>query len=311
MRAPVAIALSLVCAALALAPRSAAQENLAEMTLAALEGGGPESLLSEAPSLLDAFADRPAVGVLGSAALRMSPPPRELFVPKPKTVPFAEQADSGLRVFHLPVFFDDPSPSADAPFAAAGLRIRSADDDDLCVTLMLCLTQLDRLARDADAPLVVVVDAGEPSPAPASLAVRAARAVPTAVQGVLGYGPAAQPAWDVMVAEVAAALPDLDPARLIVVLAGGAGEPPDPVSVLGDAAAAVLLDGADARLLRADAAPEAVAEAVMSGALTVVVGADWTGEGDPGRLGPREAAQLGAHAVIVTPESARQGGLGG
>ena len=91
----------------------------------------------------------------------------------------------------------------------------------------------------------------------------------------------------------------------MLIVAGGRGEIPDRAAFFGAAADSVLIDGMEARVLRADASPEAVGEAVMSGAATVVVGADWAGEGDPDHLGPREAAALGAHVVLVTPRTAR------
>lgn len=310
MRVLAVLVLSLVSAGLALAPRSAAQE-LAELSL---EGFALE------PSLPDRFAERPAVGVEGSAALRLDEPRRVVFRDPHPAVPFADQLASGLGVFHLPVYFDDPKPSRAAPFAAAGLKVgsRGADDEAAaCVTLMLCLAALDDLARDggSEPPLVVVIDATPPARAPRSLPVRAVRAVPEVIpdavrEAVWSEAPRQEPTWALMLAEVATALPDADPSRLVLVLTGAAGEPPDPVAWLGDRADVVLLDGAAARVLRGDDDPETIGEAAMSGAFTVVIGADWSGEGDPARLGPREAARSGAHAVVVTPLSARQGGLG-
>ncbi len=320
MRAPVVVILSLACAGLALAPRSAADE----LQLAALEPDASGASF-EIHSVHSAYAETPAVGVERSPALRMANAPRGFFQAKPEPVPFTEQIASGLQAFHLPVYVDaDPAPARGAPFAAAGLKVGlpgEADEGALCATLMLCLMEIDRLAQSAGqgaertAPLVVVIDATlTPAPEPATRAGRAVRAVPTTLSDAIPTvirdvwaSEAPRPSWDVMLAEVATALPRLDASRLVVVLMGGMGGSAELPAVLSEAADAVMLDGADARVLRADAAPEAVAEAVMSGAFTVVLGADWSGEGDPTRLGPRQAASLGAHAVIVTPASARRG----
>ena len=68
-----------------------------------------------------------------------------------------------------------------------------------------------------------------------------------------------------------------------------------------------MVDGRDAAGFPADASPEQIQDAARSGALTVVVGAHYTGDGDPAVLGPREAASLGAHVIVVTPETARIG----
>jgi hypothetical protein len=110
-----------------------------------------------------------------------------------------------------------------------------------------------------------------------------------------------------MLAEVSTALPELASGRLRLVLAGGSGPEPDLEAQLGAGAPAVRLDGRGALVLDAAAPPATIPPAVAAGVLVVVVGADWSGEADAGLLGPREAAAHGAHIVIVTPETARQG----
>jgi hypothetical protein len=311
----VAIALIVAGAAVAFAPRSAADE----LDVPSLEAAVP------APQ--DLFSDRPAVGVEGSASLRMAEK-RGYFRRAPPAIPFTDQVVEGLSAFHLPVYaVADPGVATGARFAGAGLKVgyrEAPDNEALCATLMRCLMALDALARArwaeaqdegrATQPLVVVVDAAAPAPQPADFPARAARAavavIPPAVQDAV-WAPGPTPSWEILLAEVTAALPELEPGPLVIVLAGAEGAPSDAYDWLGEAEAAVLIDGADARVLRAEATPEAMSAAVTSGAFTVVLGADWSGEGDPARLGPREAAALGAHAVVVTPFSALQGGVGG
>lgn len=325
--------LGLAVAALALAPRAAAQDSPLEgpalrtravptpaVAMAALEA--PESALGEPLEIPRAFAFAPYIGVERANAFRLDDPSRswarawtrgKLAPPaRPEPLDFADQAGAGLLAFHLPVYAD-PAPGryargnarGERALGQAGLKVvdpEAPDADAVCATLMLCLETIDAASRARAAaapfapPLVVVIDARRPPhPEPRLLRVAAA---------LLDDAPPT-PTWTALFAEIAIAVPELDPARLTLVLSGGRGAVPDRVDQFGEGADAVWLDGAEARLMFADAAPETVSEAVMSGAFTVVLGADWSGEGDPARLGPRQAAALGAHVVIVTPEAAR------
>jgi hypothetical protein len=316
---PAILFLGLAAGALALAPRAVAQELRTHAAPAPVVGAVALEAPGESPS---PFLAAPYVGVERANAFRLNEPSRswprawrrgELTPPaRPEPVDFAAQAEAGLLAFHLTVYAD-PAPGryarggarGDAALGQAGIKVvdpEAPDGDALCATLMICLQTIDAVARaraandPTAAPLVVVVDA-RPAPPPEPQLIRVAAAL-------IDDRPAA-PTWTALFAELAVALPDLDPARMVLVLAGGRGPVPDRTEAFGAGADTVWLAGEEARLIYADAAPEAVAEAAMSGAFTVVLGAGWDGDGDPDRLGPREAARHGAHAVIVTPEAAR------
>jgi len=106
------------------------------------------------------------------------------------------------------------------------------------------------------------------------------------------------PSWEQIAVETQVAIPDLDMSALVVIVTGGAGAVPDNVPF--------LVAERDARVFHADAPAGAVRAAARRGELTVVIGADVDGEGDPSLLGAREAAALGAHVVIVTQDTARR-----
>jgi hypothetical protein len=324
---PLVLTLGLAAGVLALAPRAAAQEQRADagaLRMHAAPAPAVGVVALEAPGQAPSpFAAAPYVGVERANAFRAHEPNRswprawtrlELAPPaRPEPVDFAAQAEAGLLAFHLTVYADPGAgryarggARRDAALGQAGLKVvdpEAPDGDALCATLMICLQSIDAVARAravADptaAPLIVVVDA-RPAPHPEPRLLRVAASL-------IDDAPSA-PAWPALFAEIAVAVPDLDASRMILVLAGGRGAVPDRTESFGRGADAVWLAGEEARLLYADAAPEAVGEAVMSGAFTIVFGADWSGEGDPARLGPREAAGLGAHAVLVTPEAARE-----
>lgn len=301
----------LAVSALALGAAAVAEDELvlALLTDAPLSIEGPVqggSTLED--ELAPVFAAAPYIGVERSTAFRMDDR-RRLLRDEAEPLTFADQAASGLAAFHLTVY-SDPNPgryagsSDDPALAQAGLKVvdpEASNDDAICATLMTCLVALDAVSRqnETGAPIVVVIDA-RPEPAPEPMLLRVAYALVAELPE--------PPTWGEILTEIAVAVPQIDPERLTLVVTGGWGDLPNPETILGSSAEAVFIDGDQARVFRNDATPAAIQEAEMSGALTVVVGADWTGEGDPAHISPKEAAALGAQVVVVTPATARLGG---
>lgn len=255
----------------------------------------------------------PRVGVESSNVFRWSDvrPGRTLGALarlKPRLDPLTfnvQVGELGFRAFHLTVYAD-PDVGRYAGFAddlalgQAGLKTVALGRSNAgapCLTYMLCLMQLDAWSRahPGEGPLVVVVDARREGDAPESR-ILGGRLVRLASHLTSGARPPL-PNWEQLITETQIAVPDLDASRLVLIAVGVAGMVPS--------RSPFLVAERDVSVFRADAPSGAVRAAARRGELTIVIGADVRGEGDPARLGAREAVALGAHVVIVTEDTAR------
>jgi len=255
----------------------------------------------------------PRVGVESSNVFRWSDvrPGRTLgalarLKPRLDPLSFDVQAgELGFRAFHLTVYAD-PDVGRYAGFAddlaleQAGLKTVALGRSNAgapCLTYMLCLMQLDAWSRahPGEGPLVVVIDARREGDGPQT-GILGGRVARLTSRFTAGNRPPA-PTWEQLITETQIAVPDLHASQLVLIAVGIAG--------LAPSSSPFLVADRDVSVFRADAPSGAVRAAARRGELTVVIGADVRGEGDPSRLGAREAVALGAHVVIVTEDTAR------
>ena len=270
-----------------------------------------------------AAQDGPVVGVEDSMAFRWSDAPdlpKIVQLPHADKLPvakrlapasFAEQlGEWGLRVIHLPVV-DDPEPGAWARPGGArallqpGLKVanpvRGVDEEALCVTLVLCLRDIDAWSRanPGHPDILIVLDADAP--------VYEGR-FNTLSARFLGKPMTNPPSWERMAREVQAVLRPSrrtnrlteTGGRLMVVARGGGGPAPQnpPFEIAALEGGGVVVAPAD-RAIR-----HHITYAVEEGSTVILLGAEGLGRGSSLTLG--EAAEIGVDAVVLTPDAVRR-----